>query len=304
MGGTKGSHFVSFHEPLRQALRDGGIYAEASDGRPVFILPFGQAVLVGTTDLPFSSDPADAIATENELRYLLNAVNQVLPSIGLRRDDIELNYSGVRPLPRVEAATTAAITRRHWLEEHESAPLPVYSVIGGKLTTCRSLAESSIVTIRQRLGLGPPPRTSRDRPLPGGDDYPADQTMLEREWKIMADQLGFTIEQVRAVWELCGAQSRQVLAQINNDDREAVTGTDLPRGFVSWVVQHEWVWTLDDLVERRLMLLYARRLIQPTLRELALFLVDAGRLRADQVDDEVRRTSERLRTHFGKRLAT
>jgi glycerol-3-phosphate dehydrogenase len=302
MGGTKGSHFVTWHGPLRQALREGGIYAEAADGRPVFILPFGSATLVGTTDLPFSGDPAEVVASEDELRYLLDAVNRVLPDVRLNRADIHLHYSGVRPLPRVDETVTAAITRRHWLEEHDYATVPVFSVIGGKLTTCRSLAESSVSAIRRRLGLDPPLRTSRDRPLPGCEGYPADVASLERRWNAIAERSALAVEQTRAVWELCGTQAEQILAEMADVDRRILTGTELPRGFARWVVEHEWVQTLDDLVERRLMLLYCRRLSQKTLRELATLLVEANLLAEDQVDEEIHRTVQRLRTHFGKRL--
>ncbi|HWB11412.1 MAG TPA: glycerol-3-phosphate dehydrogenase/oxidase [Pirellulales bacterium] len=302
MGGTKGSHFVTWQGPLREALRGGGIYAEAADGRPVFILPLGSAVLVGTTDLPFSGDPAEAVASEDELLYLLDAVNRVLPEVRLTRADIDLHYSGVRPLPHVDATVTAAITRRHWLEEHDYAAVPVFSVIGGKLTTCRSLAESSVLAIRHRLGLGPPSRTSGDRPLPGCQGFPEDRASLEGVWNALAERSGIAAEQARAVWELCGTQAAQILAEIVPADRKIVTGTELPRGFVRWVIANEWVRTLDDLVERRLMLLYCRRLSHKTLRELATLLVEANLLAEDQMDAEVHRTVQRLRSHFGKRL--
>src|SRR5207248_10052739 len=62
IGGTKGSHFVTAHAGLRAALAGRGIYAEAADGRPVFVLPLGENSLVGTTDIPFSGDPAAAVA--------------------------------------------------------------------------------------------------------------------------------------------------------------------------------------------------------------------------------------------------
>ena len=118
VGGTKGSHFVTYHRGLVEALRGDGIYAEASDGRPVFILPFGDAALVGTTDEPFSGDPDSARATSAELEYLIDAIHHVFPQIALAESDIELVYSGVRPLPASGPTTPAAITRKHWLEEH------------------------------------------------------------------------------------------------------------------------------------------------------------------------------------------
>ena len=303
MGGTKGSHFVTSNAALCGSLANGGIYVEAPDGRPIFILPFGQSVLVGTTDLPFSGDPTDAVASEEELQYLLAAVNQVFPPVGLMRADVDMHYSGVRPLPRVDERTTAAITRRHWLEEHTGTEAPLFSVIGGKLTTCRSLAESSVATIRGRLGLSPAARTSRDRLLPGGEDYPTDRASLEGAWRAIAERNKFTVDQVRAVWELRGTQAADLLSGLGTTQIEIVAGTDLPQAFVRWVIDHEWVTTLDDLVERRLMLLYDRRLTETTLRQLAALMVEGDRIADTQVEQEVAQTIRRLQTHFGRKVA-
>lgn len=302
MGGTKGSHFVTSHEGLRKAVAEGGIYTEAGDGRPIFILPFGDAVLVGTTDVPYAGDPAAAVATDEELEYLVAAVRLVLPKLDLTRADIDLHYSGVRPLPRADETTPAAITRRHWLEDHPGTKVPLFSVIGGKLTTCRSLAESSVATIRGRLGLPAAPRTSRDRPLPGGEHFPNGEPALEEHWREVAARTGFSLEQIQAVWALRGTQTAEILSRLE-DQRESLPGTDLPRGAVRWIIEHEWVHRLDDLVERRLMLLYARRLSEASLRQLAEMLMQSGRLAACDIDREVQGTADRLWRHFGKRLA-
>ena len=56
-GGTRGSHFITYNTRLREAIHGNGIYAEAPDGRPIFVLPFGMAVLVGTTDERFEDRP-------------------------------------------------------------------------------------------------------------------------------------------------------------------------------------------------------------------------------------------------------
>jgi glycerol-3-phosphate dehydrogenase len=117
MGGTKGSHLFTFHEPLRTALASGGIYTEAADGRPVFLLPLAGGVLVGTTDLPFTGNPADAVANETEITYLLACVRHVFPQVDMQPEQIAWHYSGVRPLPYVDASSTAAITRRHALKQ-------------------------------------------------------------------------------------------------------------------------------------------------------------------------------------------
>lgn len=176
MGGTKGSHLVTYHPELRQALNGGGIYAEAADGRPVFLLPFGPASLIGTTDLPFAGDPGEVTASEDEIEYLLQATRRVFPHLLLERQQVALHYCAVRPLPYVAQGTPAGITRRHWLEPLAAGPFPVYSVIGGKLTTCRSLAESTVATLAERWGRTVAPVT-RDRPLADANDMPTLDTL-------------------------------------------------------------------------------------------------------------------------------
>lgn len=165
IAGTKGSHIVTFHDGLRRAIGDAALYVEADDGRPVFVLPFGGGTLVGTTDLPYEGDPADAVATEAEIEYLLDLVNGVLPDVRLARSDVTLHYAGVRPLPRSDASTPAAITRRHAVVERQGLPWPVWTVVGGKLTTCRQLAEDAVLELAPRLGLTSQP-VSQDRAIP------------------------------------------------------------------------------------------------------------------------------------------
>ena len=169
MGGTKGSHFFTWQPQLKEMLGGNGIYAEAADGRPVFLLPLAEGSLVGTTDLPFSGDPATAVATDEELDYLVAVVGSIFPAAGITRGDIAWHYCGVRPLPHVDAKTTAAITRRHQLVWNEASPIPLVSLVGGKLTTCRSLAEETATSVLVRLGESAADvRNSRARVIPGG----------------------------------------------------------------------------------------------------------------------------------------
>jgi len=165
MGGTKGSHFVTYQPALAELLAGQGVYTEARDGRPVFLLPFGAGTLVGTTDIPFDGDPATAVASEQEVEYLLSVVADVFPDARLSRADITMHQCGVRPLPYVDAKTPAAITRRHQLVWNEESTIPLVSLVGGKLTTCRSLAEETAAAVLERIGLNVE-QTSRERPIP------------------------------------------------------------------------------------------------------------------------------------------
>lgn len=164
MGGTKGSHLVTFHAGLKEALGDQGVYAEAPDGRPLFLLPFLHGTLVGTTDLRFEGSPGDAVTDDAEIDYLLQAIESIFPTAGVNKKDIEAVYCGVRPLPYSPKGGAASITRRHWTQHHKDAPIRLWSVIGGKLTTCRSLAEETAAEVLGALGRSFTPLT-RERPI-------------------------------------------------------------------------------------------------------------------------------------------
>ncbi|MCE9548626.1 MAG: FAD-dependent oxidoreductase [Planctomycetia bacterium] len=299
MAGTKGTHFITFHAGLRQALAGQSIYVEADDGRPMFVLPFGPAVLVGTTDIPHTGRPELALASDEELDYLVNGVNHVFPQVKLARTDLELHYCGVRPLPASTAATPAAVSRRHKLVEHVGAAVPLYSMVGGKLTTCRQLAEETTGTLLARLDL-PRRADSQNRVVPGGQDYPQGEENLLNAQSQLAGEFGLSEQQVAAAWPLFGTRLKQVLAESSDPRGNNLDNTQLPVALARWIIEHEWVRTLDDLVERRLMLLYHRPLTAIGLRQLAELLHGAGMLAKDQIDVQIAATTERLRTHFGK----
>ncbi len=261
-GGTKGSHFITQNRELRAALGDSGIYAEAGDGRMVFVLPFGlDQTLVGTTDEPFEASPENAVAEPREIDYLIDLVNEVVPIARLTRDDVVMSYCGVRPLPFSRADSTAAIPRGHWIEENTSGPVPILTLIGGKLTTCRALGEEVADRVLARLRL---PRTASSHNLPLHDPrLPPDQQFAT----------------AASVAELIDSTA------------------------VMEIIRHEWVRTLSDLIERRLMLIFNPRLSPQHLRQLATVLADEGVIRSDQIDSEVATAIERLERVYGIRLS-
>ncbi|MBW3599197.1 MAG: glycerol-3-phosphate dehydrogenase/oxidase [Planctomycetes bacterium] len=302
MGGTKGSHIVTHQPAIREALGESGVYAEADDGRPVFLLPFGDAALIGTTDLPYDRPPETAVATEAEIAYLLDAANDVFPQAALAREDVTMHYSGVRPLPFAEAETPGAVTRRHFLKEHEGGAVPLMSVIGGKLTTCRSLAEETAAAVLKRLDREPI-ADSRERPLPGGEGYPSDRASLAAEQRRLSDRLRYSLPQIQAVWRLCGTSTEAALAETSHhreDDRENLPDTQIPLRYVRHAIANHWPRRLSDVVERRLLLHFERTLSDSCLRRIAELMAESGVLPAGQIDAEVETCRRRLREHYGR----
>jgi glycerol-3-phosphate dehydrogenase len=138
VGGVRGSHIVL---PRFPGMPEAAIYIEALDGRPFFVIPWNNQVLVGTTEVPDRSDPGQVQAGPDEVQYLLESVRKRFPQAPILAEHIQYAYAGVRPLPFVGDDNLSAITRRHFLHDHRDEGVArMISVIGGKLTTAASLA--------------------------------------------------------------------------------------------------------------------------------------------------------------------
>ena len=137
LGGVRGSHIVL---PRFSGAPSAALYTEASDGRPVFVLPWNEQILVGTTEVPDSGDPGRTAPTAEEMEYLLRTATSLFPKAKLTAHDIKFAFAGIRPLPS-SGDKPSAVTRRHFLHDHtEEGAARMISVIGGKLTTAASLA--------------------------------------------------------------------------------------------------------------------------------------------------------------------
>ena len=297
--GTKGSHLFTNHPPLVDAQNGNGIYAEADDGRLIFILPCAAGVLIGTTDEPFEGDPGNAVATPHDVDYLLQMVAGVFPDVGLTIDQVSMHHAGVRPLPKNDGGPTAAVPRGHSIEETTLNGVPILTLVGGKLTTCRSLAEevSHRVCGHQNH---PQSHSTIDRPLPGAPAV-GDHFLTEEQLSRLAEDYNLTTKQAAAVWPLIGSRFDEVFTTENN---ESLAGTDIPQPFVRWSIKHEWCTKLEDLVERRLMLIFQPTIHRATLEQLAIELVRAGRLAECEVDAEVDKVCRRLSKFYGRTVAS
>lgn len=138
LGGVRGSHIVL---PRFSGAPGSALYTEAVDGRPVFVLPWNEQILVGTTEVPDTGDPARTVPSLEEIEYLLRTATTLFPKAKMSAHDIKYAFAGVRPLPNAPGNNASAVTRRHFLHDHTpDGAARLISVIGGKLTTAASLA--------------------------------------------------------------------------------------------------------------------------------------------------------------------
>ena len=147
LGVTRGTHVV--FEPDTNIGRDAVFSTARSDGRVIFAVPQGDQLLVGTTDERYEGDPGDIRPTGEDIDYLLDEVQALLPGLQLRRDQIRYAYAGLRPLQKVGGGPEASITRRHAVIDHgeDVGAEGLYSVVGGKLSTFRPLANDAMKAI-------------------------------------------------------------------------------------------------------------------------------------------------------------
>ena len=236
IGGTKGSHIVV--DPFAGAPTT-GLYVEAEkDRRPFFIIPWNGKYLIGTTDIRFEGNADEVRASDEEVDYLLRETNRVLPAAALTADDVLYTYSGVRPLPFTSEKKEARITRRHFIKQHSQFG-NLFSIVGGKLTTYRSLAEETVDLILRRL----------NRPVP------ASQTDL----LLLPGATASTSDRLQRIY---GTRAARISSLID-DDPELANEFDDETGAVAAEVVHafknEMAMTLSDCLLRRTMVAFNSR---------------------------------------------
>jgi glycerol-3-phosphate dehydrogenase len=264
IGGTKGTHIVvkAFPGAPKTAL-----YAEArADGRPFFILPWREDnILIGTTDTHYSGSLDAVIPTEDEVNYLLAETNHVLPQAQLTEADVLYAYAGVRPLPFAEGKKAGKITRKHWIVDHANDPsLPIpglFSVIGGKLTTYRNLAEETVdyAVIHYQLSLSNgqpvPPSNTRQIPLPGGQGIADWKQFLAEESTRIANETGLTLTEAERLVSLYGSRATSVMDLLKENPAWKAPlspQSDTMAVQVAYAVKCEMACTVEDVLLRRL----------------------------------------------------
>jgi glycerol-3-phosphate dehydrogenase len=248
LGGSRGTHIVVHRFPDAPTM---ACYVEArADGRPFFVIPWNGMLLIGTTDIRFDGDPAAVRAQPRELRYLIDETNRVFPGAGLKTCQILYTYAGVRPLPRKRRKEAAAISRRHFIKHHRRFARGLYSVIGGKLTTYRHLAEDVVDRLWRSLHLPERPCTTATEPLPG-----ARLDLQEVEGRLCDCGL-ISPESRRHLLEVYGCRAGEILQLVNRDGDLAASLCPYSHAIAAEIVfacEAEMAVSLADCLQRRCM---------------------------------------------------
>ena len=243
LGGVRGSHIVL---PRFSSAPNLALYTEAADGRPVFVLPWNDQVMVGSTEVPDTGDPAKTAPSREEIEYLLRAVAQLFPKAKLSAHDIKYAFAGVRPLPNSPGNKPSAVTRKHFLHDHsDEGAAKMISVIGGKLTTAASLARECA----RKIGIAvPEPKTIAVGPGAALDPM-IDQEVLE-----IAQAGSVSEETARGMMEWHGQRALDIarMALVSAELRAPICPhTSHIVAEVVEAFRREYAGTLGDVLLRR-----------------------------------------------------
>jgi glycerol-3-phosphate dehydrogenase len=293
MGGTKGSHIVLDHPELYAATGGGEIFFENNDGRIVLIYPLAGRVLLGTTDL--EHDMSQPIrTTEEEIDYFFDLVKHVFPDIEVNRSHIVFRFAGVRPLPRHDDEAPGFVSRDYRIESTPLGARPgtLLSLVGGKWTTFRALAEHLSGDILSLLGQ---PRTVSTVGLAigGGKDFPATAAAHTVWLAAHGDEVGR--DRAQALLTRYGTRAGAIIDFLTEAADAPLAHNPLyTRREIEYLAREESVTHLIDLLLRRTSLAFIGGLTVALLEELAGVLAPVLGWDAARTADEVTQAGQEL----------
>ncbi len=216
----------------------------------LFIIPWGNEWLLGTTDTDYTSDRENPVADEDDVEYILKEANKVLlPKI--KRSQILSVYAGLRPLvsPSKDSSTTK-ISREHTVDH----PLKGFvSIAGGKYTTYRIMAADAVDAAVKDLGRQVPKSSTKSIPIIGAVGY----KNLVKQIATLAQSYSISTTCVERMLNRYGSLISDIFQMISKDASlaaEIAPGAGYIRAEALYAVTHEGARTLVDILARRLRL--------------------------------------------------
>lgn len=232
------------------------IFESHLDGRIMFVLPWRDLTLIGTTDEFDDRPPADVAPTREDVRYLLESTNHLFFDANLGPCDVVGAWAGLRPLAAagdVGADGEGAVSRDVALLQE---PEGVFTVTGGKLTSNRAMAEATMDEVARLLDsagvAAERPSDTARVPLPGGDFEGFEA--LRDGVRERAGDLGLSRATADRLARAHGTRAAEVLALVEADPRLAARVVEERpeiEAEVVYAVRREMARHVEDVMYRR-----------------------------------------------------
>jgi glycerol-3-phosphate dehydrogenase len=240
---SKGVHIVL---PKKAIQSKEGIILKTSKS-VLFLIPWADKWIVGTTDTPYTGDRREPIAERDDVEYIVKEANKVLKP-KLKIEDVIGVYAGLRPLvANKKDSLTTKISREHTVDR--SAPGFV-SIAGGKYTTYRIMGKDVIDLAGIELRRIIAESVTEKLPIVGADGYFALMQQIDR----IAEDSGLSADSVRHLLDRYGSLISEILELITVDPKLAKQlSKDLPylKAEIYYAASHEGVRSVDDVISRR-----------------------------------------------------
>lgn len=215
----------------------------------LFVIPWGEHWIIGTTDTPWEHDKTRPVATASDIEYLLEHVNTILAT-PLGRADVESVFAGLRPLVAGVGEETTKLSREHAV----GTPAPgLVAISGGKYTTYRVMAKDAVDAAVRDWPAATAASITDSTPLVGASGVAA----YRRQGKHLAARYGLSIEQIEHLIGRYGTLLDEVLEPAARDAlllEPLAGGPGYLRAEVLYSVTHEGVLHVEDVLRRRLRL--------------------------------------------------
>lgn len=230
---SQGVHLVFDRSFMSSA--DALMIPKTDDGRVLFAVPWHDKLVVGTTDTPLDEHSLEPVALEKEVDFILNNAARYLKTAPQRKDILSV-FAGLRPLaaPQDESSKTKEISRGHKIIVSGSG---LITITGGKWTTYRKMAEDSVDKAMETAGLAPAVCRTQDLPVHGSDRL--------SDWNYHLYVYGSDREQLLAL-----AGENKAWSEKLHPNYEYVQAE------VIWAIRHEMARTVEDVLARRVRLLF------------------------------------------------
>lgn len=240
---SKGVHLVFACEDVKLG-NDAVVLPETDDRRILFLVPWESRAIFGTTDTG-SGDLDHPTATQEDISYLLNHLKRYL-SVQISEDDIISVYAGYRPLLSARGGhSTAKLSRTHAVLQ---SPSGLVTIVGGKLTTYRRMAQDTVDVLSRRDG-STPIHPTQNLPLQGSAGWLARQ----RDVEVKGQALGLSPQSIKHLRHY-GSEALELLKLIENDatlGRRLIDDLPYIRAEVIYACRHEMAMTPYDVLARR-----------------------------------------------------
>ena len=240
---SKGIHILLPADQLRSETAL--LIPETEDGRVIFAIPWFGSLLVGTTEDEIEHTE-EVAAKESEIAYLLKYVNEYLIT-NFTFSDVQAAFAGVRPLVASKnAVNTKKLVRDHEVETDAKSGL--ISILGGKWTTYRAMAEDGINHVQRALGRPVSAALTRDLPLAGAQQFHADY------WRTLATQYNLSEDIAKHLSHEFGTDAAEVLKTVLAEvglSEPLSPGSDRMVGEVLYCIREEMAQSIEDVLARR-----------------------------------------------------